>query len=178
MSKLTGFIEEGLRAAREAVQVTIDRAQLHLKPETISKRLASYVRGRIRMVETILRRLIILLAAEVELAEPAPAREASRARPARKPGALQALETAPGQKWTAAGPLLDRLKTLIRHLETPAPLARRMVRTLNARKSRGELRPVLFAQSGLHRLGWELGLVAKALPWHANDVLRDWFNTS
>ena len=195
MSKLTGFIEEGFRAAREAVEATIDRAQLHLKPETITKRLAQYVRSRIRMVETILRRLVVLLAAEVDLTDPAPTRPGPTARTPRKPaprgfqlfprstsrsGALDALrarETGLDRNCTAAGPLLDRLKTLTRHLEHPAPLARRMARMLNAAKANGELRPVLFAQRGLHRLGWELALIAQALPLHANDVLREWFSS-
>ncbi|QYJ02006.1 hypothetical protein KUV46_06345 [Thalassovita mediterranea] len=197
MTQLTGFIEEGFSTVREAVVEVMDRLSVDFRPE-VTQTLARYARRQIRFIEILLRRLILLLASEVELTPPAkatfipPAREPQTAKT--RAGAfkllpklgqagtpfehLRALRTAPTRRNTASAPLLHRLGTLLHHLDNPMPLARRMARILDRLKAEGEPRPVILPLAGQHRTAPQLALLTTSLMLHGNDVLRDWFNTS
>ncbi|MCZ4297109.1 hypothetical protein [Henriciella marina] len=197
MTQLTGFIEEGFSTVREAVVEVMDRLSVDFRPE-VTQALARYARRQIKFIEILLRRLILLLASDIELAPPA---KASANPPTREPqtpktraGAfnllpklgqagtpferLRALHTAPARRNTASAPLLHRLSTLLYHLENPMPLAQRMARILDRLKTEGEPRPVILPLAGLHRAGPQLALLTTSLMLHGNDVLRDWFDTS
>lgn len=197
MTQLTGFIEEGFSTVREAVVEVMDRLSVDFRPE-VTQALARYARRQIKFIEILLRRLILLLASEIELAPPAkatstpPTRQLQNAKT--RAGAfnilpklgqagtpferLRALHTAPARRNTASAPLLHRLGTLLHHLVNPMPLARRMARILDRLKSDGEPRPVILPLAGLHRAAPQLALLTTSLMLHGNDVLRDWFNTS
>lgn len=197
MTQLTGFIEEGFSTVRETVVEVMDRLSVDFRPE-VTQSLARYARRQIRFMEILLRRLILLLASDVELA---PHAKAPSAPPTREPqstktraGAfkllpklgqagtpiehLRALRTPPGRRNTASAPLLHRLSTLLHHLENPMPLARRMARILDRLKAEGEPRPVILPLAGQHRAAPQLALLTTSLMLHGNDVLRDWFDTS
>lgn len=197
MSQLAGFIEEGFSTVREAVVEVMDRLSVDFRPN-VTQALARYARRQFRFIEILLRRLILLLSSEIELAPPA---KACPTQPAREPqntktraGAFQllpklgqagtpferlrALHTAPARRNTASAPLLHRLGTLLHHLENPMPLARRMARILARLKAEGEPRPVILPLAGLHRAAPQLALLTTSLMLHGNDVLRDWFDTS
>lgn len=197
MTQLTGFIEEGFSTVREAVVEMMDRLSVDFRPE-VTQALARYARRQVKFIEILLRRLILLLASEIELAPPAkasanpPTRESQNTKT--RAGAfkllpklgqagtpierLRALHTPPARKNTASAPLLHRLRTLLRHLENPMPLARRMARILDHLKAEGEPRPVILPLAGLHRAAPPLALLTTSLMLHGNDVLRDWFDTS
>ncbi|MCH2456658.1 MAG: hypothetical protein MK186_01265 [Henriciella sp.] len=197
MTQLTGFIEEGFSTVREAVVEVMDRLSVDFRPE-VTQALARYARRQIKLVEILLRRLILLLASDVELAPPVKAPSTPPARepqtPKTRAGAfkllpklgqagtpierLRALHTLPARKNTASAPLLHRLRTLLRHLENPMPLARRMARILERIKAEGEPRPVILPLAGQHRAAPQLALLTTSLMLHGNDVLRDWFDTS
>jgi hypothetical protein len=68
MIGLDAFIEQGLAAARNALLGVRAEAGLHLEPKTVSKRLRARVRSRLKAIETIVRRLITLMAAALEVA--------------------------------------------------------------------------------------------------------------
>jgi hypothetical protein len=195
MSQPTGFIEEGFAAMRAAVVETMDRVGRDFKP-ALSRRLAQSIRAQIRLIETMLRRLLVLLAAETELNPPAPAGPAPRTRAPYKAmprgfqiapqtrydaGALEKLRAEganrAGQNCTATAPLLHRLTVLLRHLDHPVPLARRMGRMLEQQKADGDPRPIVMAQAGLHRLHHRIALVAEVLPEKVNTALRQWFDS-
>ncbi|HCN93393.1 MAG TPA: hypothetical protein DIT86_09280, partial [Hyphomonas sp.] len=61
------FIEQGLKAAQGAVLDVRAQAGLHLEPDSVSRRVRARVRGRLKTIETIVRRLIILMAAALDL---------------------------------------------------------------------------------------------------------------
>ncbi|HIG21156.1 MAG TPA: hypothetical protein EYG02_10585 [Henriciella marina] len=197
MTQLTGFIEEGFSTVREAVVEVMDRLSVDFRPE-VTQTLARHARKQIKFIEILLRRLILLLASEIELVPPA---KATSTPPPREPQTtrtragtfkllpklgqagtpferLRALHTAPSRRNTASAPLLHRLSTLLHHLENPMPLARRMARIIDHLKAEGEPRPVILPLAGLHRAGPQLALLTSSLMLHGNDVLRDWFDTS
>lgn len=85
MNGMQAFVEQGLAAARKALLGVRAEAGLHLEPKTISKRLRARVRGRLKAIETIVRRLITLMATTLEIApppHPEPAGRAGEAAPA------------------------------------------------------------------------------------------------
>ncbi|RIJ24004.1 hypothetical protein D1224_07095 [Henriciella barbarensis] len=197
MTQLTGFIEEGFSTVREAVVEVMDRLSVDFRPQ-VTQAVARYARRQIKFIEILLRRLILLLASEIELAPPAKATSTPSTREPQTPETrastfkllpklgeagtpferLRALHTAPSCRNTASAPLLHRLGTLLHHLENPMPLARRMARILGRLKVEGEPRPVILPLAGLHRAAPQLALLTTSLMLHGNDVLRDWFDTS
>jgi hypothetical protein len=197
MTQLTGFIEEGFSTVRAAVVEVMDRLSVDFRPE-VTQALARYARRQIKFIEILLRRLILLLASDIELAPQAKATSTPQTRepqtPKTRAGAfkllpkldragtpfehLRALHTVPARKNTASAPLLHRLGTLLHHLEHPMPLAQRMARILARLKAEGEPRPVILPLAGQHRAAPQLALLTTSLMLHGNDVLRDWFDTS
>ena len=69
MNGMAAFIEQGLKAAQGAVLDVRAQAGLHLEPDSVSRRVRARVRGRLKVIETIVRRLIILMAAALDLAD-------------------------------------------------------------------------------------------------------------
>ncbi|KCZ53066.1 hypothetical protein [Hyphomonas pacifica] len=67
MSEMSGFIEQGLEAARKALFSVRGDANLHLEPKTVTKSLRAKVRGRLKAIEVIVRRLILLMALGLDL---------------------------------------------------------------------------------------------------------------
>ena len=79
------FFRQGLAAAREAVLDVRAQAGLHLAPVHVTKRLRARVRGRLKAIETIVRRLIFLMAAALELPPLPPVRTGGEAVSAAPP---------------------------------------------------------------------------------------------
>ena len=195
MSPTTGFIEEGLAAIGDTLDGAVARADLHLRPETVTKGAARRVRATLRLLETLLRRLLVLMAAELTLA---PVRERAGDKPASgarrgqrgftllpvmggdlsRLAGLDRVRRKPGWNWTTTGLLLDRIGRLRQLTENPAPAARRMARLLARLKASRAPRPVAFAQGGLHRHGHQLALIAGILPQMIGEALSDWYDTS
>ena len=199
MTQLTGFIEEGFSTVRDAVVETMDRLSVDFRP-VLTQAVARYARRQIKLVETLLRRLLVLLAAE--LGPPAPVKPSTpdaptgtgAAAPESKRSLFQLVPSlnpvgsgfddlragahpATGPD-TDAAPLLHRLGLLLQHLDNPVPLARRMARILNRVKAAGDPRPFMMPLQGLARVPHPVALLAQALPVRGNDVLRRWFDTS
>lgn len=193
-----GFITAGLAAIHDALVGAADKAGLILRHYAITRTAARRFRSSVRALETVLRRLVCLMAVEVELAtaKPGPDKDAEPARPElrrarqRLPGfVLVPLATYDAARFetlrarprtTSAAPpkiapLLYRYKTLLTHLKHPGVLARRMARHLAALKSAGEPRPICPPQDRLHRFDATLGLVAAGLPDAINAALEGWY---
>ena len=73
-----GFIEAGLEAVRGALQAAADRAGLTLRHYEITRAAARRFRAQVRLLETLLRRLLVLMAASLDAV---PARTASATSP-------------------------------------------------------------------------------------------------
>lgn len=62
-----GFIEAGLAAMRDALEIAAERAGLILQRYELTRAAARAFRARVRELETLLRRLLVLMAAEIEV---------------------------------------------------------------------------------------------------------------
>ena len=198
-----GFIEAGLAAIRDTLVAAADRAGLTLNHYPITRTAARRFRSRLRLLERLLRRLLVLMAARLDIeparsapapvstphpARPAPAQAGAGPRPrgfALLPPlrydaeAIAALRARPraAPKPPAIAPLLHRYRTLLARLEAPDRLARRMARHLARLKRAGEACPVCWPLDGLHRLDAGLGLIAAALPHAIAEALSGWYDS-
>lgn len=68
MTDNTAFLEQGIRAALYALADTASRANLHLKPKTITKSLKSRSMAEMKVIAVIIRCLIMLMALSIQLA--------------------------------------------------------------------------------------------------------------
>jgi len=201
MSDHTAFLEQGIRAALYALADTASRANLHLKPKTITKSLKRRCMAEMKVIAVLIRRLIMLMALSIQLAplkprtpKPAPKIEGaedvtasfgpqpsgfSLAPPKAGPPmlCLSGVYVVPKRSVDAA-PVIARLVTLIRILKNPEPHAKRLARTIQRWQAAGEARPHVVLMAGRHRLDPELGLVASLLPQLLNDALKGWADTS
>jgi hypothetical protein len=202
MTDHTAFLEQGIRAALYALADTASRANLHLKPATITRNVRRRCVAEIRTVAILVRRLIMLMALSLKLAPlkprapkaPAPEIEGaedvtasfgpqpsgfSLAPPKAGPPirCLHGLYVVPARSVDAA-PVIARLVALIKILKDPAPHARRLARTIQRWQAKGEARPHVMPMAGRNRLDPELGLVASLLPQLLNEALKGWADTS
>lgn len=199
-----GFIEAGLAALRDALETAAERAGLILRRYKLTRTAARAFRAKVRQLETVLRRLVVLMAAEIETAkinplipakagtsysEPAPSQSAPKKPRPRgfvlipnsryDPEKFEALRALPrgAPKPVDETPLVHRYDTLRALIENPHALARRMARHLARWKAAGDSKPHCPAQPGLHRLSAELGAIASLLPRAVNDSLKNWYDS-
>ena len=207
MSETGDFLQQGFRQAELELVDIVGSANLHLKPETVTRSLRARVRARLKALETILRRLILLMAMALDLA-PVKPQAARAAAPlpegvedvtasfrahltlynmALMPGATVRLETGPVRPFPdssrtfsgpfPAAPLLARASALFRLLKAPEAAARRMARLLDRMKRRGEGRPWCLPMTRRHLMAPELALLAGVLPGLVNTALEAWADT-
>lgn len=196
------FLTHGLERVRSDLVDLFGATKLHLKPETVTRSLSARVRARLKMLETLLRRLILLLAMTLT---PAPAkpgtpraqasvpdgvedvtasflagrriyRFALMGRPLGVSGVFPDMARSPSGPVPAA-PLLARIAALYRVLKKPEAAALRLARQIRRMKARGEARPYCLPMAGRHRLPRELALLAGALRTHVNQALAGWDDT-
>ena len=72
MQDNSGFIEAGFRALGEEMVDISFRAGLERTEIRLSRRLYTLVRSRLKLIETLLRRLLVLMAASIEVSVPHP----------------------------------------------------------------------------------------------------------
>lgn len=198
------ILKQGFEQVRLELAEIVGAANLHLKPDTLGRGLAARTRARLKALEVILRRLILLLAATLSLAPAKPrtppaaapcpegvedvtasfgVRAKRRTIPLFGPAgrAPPAAQEGKGVRLTgdvpAAG-LLAHAAALYRVLKDPNIMARRMARKLDQMRARGEMRPVCLPQAGRHRMRAELGLLSGLLPDLIRTVLAPWPDTS
>ena len=205
MSEPDDFLKQGFEQVRLELTDIVGGAGLHLKPETLGRGLAARARARLKALEVILRRLVLLLAMTLQ---PAPAKPravralmpvpegvedvtnsfsaAAKTRSialfgpsGRVPGALP--EDAARKSETgpaSAAPLLAHVAALYRVLRAPEAMALRMARRIEYMKAGRECRPVCLAQPDRHRMRPELALVSALLPDLVRTALDPWPDTS
>ena len=201
MPDFSGFIGDGIKAVRDALDTAAARVNLHLHPDTLTRAAARRLKRTLGVLETVLRRLLVLMAAEIELAPLAPRTPSAAKRPdaattppqpARRGFALMPVlrydavrledlkdRARPRHQGAAnATPLRHRCDTLRRLLENPYPAAKRMARLLARLKRAGAAKPVVLPQTGLSRLKPDLALTASILPERVGDALAGWYDTS
>ena len=205
MSHPPDFIHHGLEQARLALWAVINMTNPQLRPLTLRRSLKQKAMGRLKQLEIIVRRLLTLMALGLSLpavrprtgltpATPAPLPEGTervtfpapyrfalsgRVQPAVDPdasrlfpGCVRASGPVP------AAPFLARVSALYKVLEAPELYAKRLARSLERQRRRGDPKPVAMPMASAYRLRPELGMIATALPGMLNAALEKWDNSS
>ncbi|MEZ5947011.1 MAG: hypothetical protein R3C13_02800 [Hyphomonas sp.] len=193
MSLPDDFLAHALRVLGDALVAIIGRAELHLRPDFMARGVARRAARQMRALAVMIRRLIFLMALEVELAPAAPRAAGDAPRTAvRRPRATFRLVPEPSgalpecfRSFTGAratGPvpaerLFRRWVELTRVLNSPDVYAKRLARTIRRWQAAGEPKPHVAPLDGRHRLPVDLGLIATALTGLLNKALGDWPDT-
>jgi hypothetical protein len=196
------FFEQGFRAAVNAMADAVAKANLHLRPERLSRSVRARCLASYRMIAAIVRRLVFLMALQVELP---PVRERApqarvkidgaedvtasfgpqikafqlSSRPYQSlPEGLERAARPVSQALPLAAPVIARWVALGRVLKYPEVHARRLAFSLRRWREAGELAPVCAPLGTEHLLPAELGLIARALPQLIRKGLEPWRDTS
>ena len=207
MSHPPDFIHHGLEQARLALWAVINMTNAQLRPLTLRRSLKQKAMGRLKQIEVIVRRLLTLMALALAL-ELAPVRPRTRLTPATPTPLPEGTEIVtfpapyrfalsgrvqpevdpdasvlfpgcvPASGPVPAAPFLARVSALYRVLENPEVHAKRLARSLDRQRKRGDPKPVALPMASAYRLRPELGLIATALPGLLNAALEKWDNSS
>lgn len=200
MDAQTDILKRGLEQAGLAVMNASTLANLHLEPKRIARRLAQRVSGRLRLLGTIVRRLILVMALSLSPAPPQP----RPANPSPEPDLPEGVELAifprvhtrrlillparqdiegpggfPDMSCTSYGPvsprkLMARIAALRRVIAAPAAHALRLARTLRRLQKSGDPKPMVGAATPAYRLSPELGALAAMLLAQISAGLESW----
>nr|WP_321510459.1 hypothetical protein [uncultured Hyphomonas sp.] len=199
MTDLTDFITHAFKTIARAVAEAGVNADLFKQPEMISKTLKRRVSAELKRLAVLLRRLIFLMALQVELAPlvPRPARnyfEKTDGEPkARKaffsvlsvpaseaPDFLRGPITVPLRGPVPAAPLIARWEAMLDTLKFCRRRAKSLARTIQRWKAKGEARPYITPIPKTHAMPAALALVSGGLTVQLTAALHDWpsFDTS
>lgn len=203
MSEGSNFHAEILRLAGGAVSELVGALRLAERGPMLSRRLVHWARRRLKALESVTRRLVMLLALtmpidESEIAGSPPPSTPSRAAPSSlqntkdlRPHYLRlsphplifATEDSFPAGPAQTGPvptseLVRRITALQRILYAPEAYAKRLARTLASLRAIGEPAPVLLSHPRAQGLPPELVLAAGSLHLQLNDALKVWDNSS
>lgn len=192
------FTSCALHEVRRSLAELIVWAGLHRKPETVSQAVARRVKAQMKMLETILRRLIMLIALTLTLAPvkpraPKQAKEdddqiVTKSHPPYSFGLSGQVQVYtldgpafPDGERQASGPvptagLLRRYAAFARILKNPDRYARRVARSLERLRAAGEPRPLCLTLD-TRRLHPELGVMASGLPMMLAAAFSRWNDT-
>ncbi len=199
MTYPTDFITHAFRTIARAVAETGVNADLFKHPELIPKTLKQRVSTELKRLAVLLRRLIFLMALQVELAPlvPRPASnyfEKSEGEPkARKaffsvlpvpageaPDFLRGPITVPTRGPVPAAPLIARWEAMLDTLKHARRRAKCLARTIQRWKADGEARPYIAPVPKTYAMPAALALVSGGLTVKLTAALHDWpsFDTS
>jgi hypothetical protein len=178
MTDLTVFLLHAFRTIARAVAETGVNAGLFRHPELISKTVKRRVLAELKRLGILLRRLIFLMALQVELAPltPRPASnyfEKSEGDPKPRKAFFSVLPV-------PAAPLIARWEAMLDTLRYRQRRAKCLARTIQRWKVDGEARPFIAPIPKTHTMPAALGIVSGGLTVQLTQALRDWpsFNTS
>jgi hypothetical protein len=193
MTDLTDFITHAFKTIARAVAEAGVNADLFKQPELISKTLKRRVSAELKRLAVLLRRLIFLMALQVELAPVKPRLgsnyfEKSEGEPeARKaffsvlpvpageaPDFLHGPITVPMRGPVPAAPLIARWEAMLETLKFCRRRAKCLARTIQRWKADGEARPYIAPIPRTHAMPAPLGLVSGGLTVQLTEALRDW----
>ena len=182
--------------ARAVAELGVD-ADLDRKPLLIAKTVKRRCMGEMRRLSILIRRLIFLMALSVELGplKPRPGGNWFRPEPDEGfphyralcltpessgvfPDTLRASSGAlPRPGPVEAAPVLVRWRMLLEALKHRDRRAKRLARTLQRWKEKGEARPYVRPIPRVHRWPAELGLISGALQVQMLERLKRWPDT-
>ena len=205
MSHPPDIVHHGLEQARYALLAVINMTNAHLRPLTLRRSLKRRAAGRLKQLEIIVRRLLTLMALALTLAPVRPRTGLTPATPAPLPEGTEIVTFPAPYRFALSGrvqppvdpeasvvfpgsiraygpvpaaPFLARVSALYKVLEAPEGYAKRLARSLERQRKRGDPRPVALPMASAWRLRPELGMIATALPSLLSAALEKWDNSS
>ncbi|WP_375210191.1 hypothetical protein [Hyphomonas jannaschiana] len=197
MTDLTVFLLHAFRTIARAVAETGVNAGLFRHPELISKTVKRRVSAELKRLGVLLRRLIFLMALQVELAPLVPrpvsnyfekAEGEAKARKAffsvlpvpagKAPDFLHGPIIVPTRAPVPAAPLIARWEAMLDTLKHHKRRARCLARTIQRWKADGEARPHVPPVPDTHRLPAAIALVSGGLTVQLIEALKAWPDSS
>ncbi|WP_321489259.1 hypothetical protein [uncultured Hyphomonas sp.] len=192
MTDRTAFLSQAFNTLARAIAEAGVNVDLYKSPETISKTVNRRVRAELKRLAVLLRRLIFLLALQMELA-PLKARIGSNyyepkqeeadyryvftmvpapSRPC--PHFLKGPVTVPVPGPVSAAPLIARWQAMLDTMKHHKRRAKRLARTLQRWQAAGEARPHVPPVPNVHRLPATVALVSGGLTVQLVEALKAW----
>ncbi|MEO1966978.1 hypothetical protein [Hyphomonas sp.] len=199
MTDLTVFLLHAFRTIARAVAETGVNAGLFKHPELISKTVKRRVSAELKRLGVLLRRLIFLMALQVELeplvprpvsnyfekseGEPKPRKAFFSVLPlpaTEAPDFLHGPVIVPTRAPVPAAPLIARWEAMLDTLRYRQRRAKCLARTIQRWKAAGEARPFITPIPKTHTMPAALGIVSGGLTVQLIEALHDWpsFDTS
>ena len=187
---LAPFLSQAWNTLAHALADAAIAADLDLHPATLAKTVKRRCLAELRRLETLIRRLIFLMALSVELqpivpregrnyfreedTTPAPRKRSFRIAPAASGAFRGSVEGVSGGLQPGpvdAAPVIARWSQLAHVWQQRDRRAKLLARTLQRWQAKGEPKPYVLPMARLHRFSPELGLIASALPMLINKAL-------
>nr|WP_321362277.1 hypothetical protein [uncultured Hyphomonas sp.] len=196
MTDRTDFLSHAYDTIARAIAVTGVKVGLFRTPETISQSVNRRVRAELKRLAVLLRRLIFLIALQMELA-PLPPRMGRNYYASEKPDAdyrytfsmvpapsrpcphfMKGAVTVPSWGAVPAAPLIARWQGMLDTLKHHKRRAKCLARTIQRWQAAGEARPHVPPIPRSHRMPAALGIVSGGLTVQLIDALKRWPDSS
>jgi len=196
MTDRTAFLSQAFNTLARAIAEAGVNVDLYKTPETISKSLNRKVRAELKRLAVLLRRLIFLLALQMELA-PLKPRIGSNYYEPKKPDAdyryiftmvpaqsrpcpqfLKGPVALPTPGPVPAAPLIARWNAMLDTMKHHKRRARCLARTIQRWQAAGEARPHVPPIPKAHRLPAAIALVSGGLSVQLVEALKNWPDSS
>ncbi|MEZ6002227.1 hypothetical protein [Hyphomonas sp.] len=198
MTERTDFLSHAWYTIARAIAVAGVNADLFKMPELISKSVNRRVRAELRRLAVLLRRLIFVVALQMqrELVPLKPRAGSNYYEPKKPDGEYRYIFTmvpppvgpcpsflkgpvsVPHRGPISAAPLIARWQAMLDTLKFHKRRARRLARTIERWQAAGEARPFVPPIPNTHRMPAALGLVSGGLTVQLLAALKGWPDTS
>ena len=192
MTEHTDFFSQAFYTIARAIAEAGVNVDLFKTPETIATTVNRRVRAELKRLAVLLRRLILLIALQMELA-PLPPRVGSNYYEPETPDAeyryvfsmvpapsrpcphfLKGPVTVPMRGPVPAAPLIARWQAMLDTLKHHKRRAKCLARTIQRWQAAGEARPHVPPIPRRHRMPAALGIVSGGLTVQLIDALKTW----
>jgi len=192
MTDRTAFLSQAFNTLARAIAEAGVNAGLFKTPETISKSLNRRVRAELKRLAVLLRRLIFLLALQMELAPLKPRTGSNYYEPKKEdtdyryvftmapapsrpcPRFPKGPVSVPHRGPVPAAPLIARWNAMLDTLKHHKRRARRLARSIQRWQAAGEARPHVSPIPYAHRLPAPIALVSGGLTVQLIEALKAW----
>jgi len=196
MTDRTDFLSQAWYTLARAIAEAGVNVDLFKTPETIAKSVNRKVRAELKRLAVLLRRLIFLMALQMELAPLKPRIGSNYYEPKKEdtdyrhvftmvpapsrpcPHFLKGPVTAPMRGPVPAAPLIARWQAMLDTLKHHKRRARRLARTIERWQAAGEARPHVPPIPHTHRMPAAIALVSGGLTVQLTEALKDWPDSS
>jgi hypothetical protein len=196
MTQRTDFFSQAYYTIARAIAEAGVNVDLFKNPQTISKSVNQRVRAELKRLAVLLRRLIFLMALQMELAPLTPRIGSNYYEPRKEdadyryiftmvpapsrpcPHFMKGPVTVPSRGPVPAAPLIARWQAMLDTLKHHKRRARCLARTIQRWQAAGEARPYVPPIPHAHRLPAAIALVSGGLTVQLLDALKRWPDSS